>query len=30
MGSGVAELEALTEDGTTPDDLDQRIARGEL
>ena len=30
MGSGVAQLEALTEDGTAPDDLDQRIAHGEL
>lgn len=30
MGSGAAELEALTEDGVPPDDLDQRVARGEL
>ena len=30
MGSGAAGLEALTEDGTPPDDLDARVARGEL
>jgi len=30
MGSGAEELEALTEDGVPPDDLDQRVARGEL
>ena len=30
MSSGAAELEALTEDGVPPDDLDQRVARGEL
>ena len=30
MGSGAEELDALTEDGVLPDDLDQRVARGEL
>lgn len=30
MGSGAAELEALTDDDAVSDDLDQRVARGEL